>query len=106
MQDLLTNTKQGVVATRSGLADPHHNKVLRQTVQERSKNSNFETSRIADALVQKLGVQVFIHSINKYDNDESIYDGAESVKHLKTDEACACGGAREGALRDCGRRIE
>jgi hypothetical protein len=89
VQDQLDGKKTGVIATRQGLAPWRDNKSLRRTVQDRCESQDHETSWFADALVRRFGVQIFILSINKYENDEDIYDGEESVKHLQTNAALA-----------------
>ena len=89
VQDQLNGKKLGVIATRHGLSEWRDNKALRQIVQERCKNLDHPTSWFVDALVRKFGVRVFILSINTYENDEDIYDGEQSVKHLTTDAALA-----------------
>ena len=89
VQDQLDGKKTGVIATRKGLAPWRDNKSLRRLVQDRCESQDHETSWFADALVRHFGVQIFLLSINKYENDEDIYDGEESVKHLQTNEALA-----------------
>ena len=89
MQDQLNGKKTGVIATRQGLAPWRDNKSLRRLVQDRCESQDHETSWFADALVRRFGVQIFLLSINKYENDEDIYDGEESVKHLSTNAALA-----------------
>ena len=89
VQDQLDGKKTGVIATRKGLAPWRDNKSLRRLVQDRCESQDHETSWFADALVWHFGVQIFLLSINKYENDEDIYDGEESVKHLSTNAALA-----------------
>ena len=92
-----------MIATQHSLSLWRDNKALRWLIQDRCENLDHETSWFVDALVQKFGVQVFILSINKYENCEDIYDGEVLVKHLSTNAALAHELEKE-LLEDTGSR--